>query len=182
MRPRLNRNYSRNYTEYADVDDLYAINVTELSTLRPAVPTSCAEARPRRCAAPWGMSPPAAAPAAGPGFSPARRDLLPCWRPSAAGCRGDVVGAHRPRPARLLRRLCALSRGSGAGVCAAGGHGGPSPSSWASSGGSSDGTPSARTRATRPRSPRAGACLSSPLSLPATHSSPAGAGRRGRRL
>ena len=52
--------------------------------------------------------------------------------------------------ARLLRRLCALSRGSGAGVCAAGGHGGPSPSSWASSGGSSggssDGTPSARTR------------------------------------
>ena len=84
--------------------------------------------------------------------------------------------------ARLLRRLRALSLSSGAVVCAAGGHGGPSLSSSACSGGSSDGTPSARTRATRPQSPRAGPCLPSPLSLPATHSSPAGAGRRGRHL
>ena len=84
--------------------------------------------------------------------------------------------------ARLLRRLRALSLSSGAVVCAAGGHGGPSPSSSACSGGSSDGTPSARARATRPQSPRAGPYLLSPLSLPATHSSPAGAGRCGRRL
>ena len=57
----------------------------------------------------------------------------------------------------------------------------PSTSSSTCSGGSSDGTPSARTRATRPQSPRAGPFLPSPLSLPATHSSPAGAGRCGRR-
>ena len=67
--------------------------------------------------------------------------------------------------ARLLRRLRALSLSSGAVVCAAVGHGGPSPSSSACSGGSSDGTPSARTRATRPQSPRAGPYLLSPLSF-----------------
>ena len=83
--------------------------------------------------------------------------------------------------ARLLRWLRALSRSSGAGVCAARGHGGPSPSSSACSGGSSDGTPSARTRATRPQSPRAGPHLTSPRSVSATHSSPAGASRYRRR-
>ena len=78
-----------------------------------------------------------------------------------------------------LRRLRAHSRSSGASVCRAGGHGGPSTRSSACSGGSSGGTVSARTRATRPQSARACPCLLSPLSLPATHPLPAGAGRFG---
>ena len=54
-------------------------------------------------------------------------------------------------------------------------------SSSASSGGSSDGMPSARTRATRPRRLHTGPLLPSPLALPATHPFPPGAGRCGRR-
>ena len=40
VRPRLNRNYSRNYTEYEDIADLYEINGTRVphsETSRPDV-------------------------------------------------------------------------------------------------------------------------------------------------
>ena len=92
-----------------NIDDLYEINVTRFAHFSPRPP--CAEARPRRCAAPWGMSPPAAAPAAGPGFSPARRDLLPC-----GARRPQVVEGTLSALIGLARRGCsggsALSRGA----------------------------------------------------------------------
>ena len=57
------------------------------------------------------MSPPAAAPAAGPGFSPARRDLLPC-----GARRPQVVEGTLSALIGLARRGCsggsALSRGA----------------------------------------------------------------------
>ena len=138
-----------------NIDDLYEINVTRsVQGVTRFAHFSPRPRAPRRghADAPLlgGCLPPLPLPPRARASRPRVATCCRARRPSAAGCRGDVVGAHRPRPARLLRRLCALSRGSGAGVCAAGGHGGPSPSSWASSGGSSDGssdgTPSARTR------------------------------------
>ena len=127
------------------------------------------------------MSPPAAAPAAGPGFSPARRDLLPC-----GARRPQVVEGTLSALIGLARRGCsggsALSRGAPERVFALPGATaaplrvrGPAAAAAAT-------VRRALERARPAHRARAQAHICPPLSLPATHSSPAGAGRCGRRL